>query len=128
MPRHPLRQTTVRLALLPVLAVVTPARAGDRAEPVSFVREVLPLLTRQGCNAGSCHGTPSGKNGFRLSLRGYDAALDISTLTREASARRIDPLAPDASLMLLKATAQIPHEGGRRIEKGGPAYALLRQW
>jgi Protein of unknown function (DUF1553)/Protein of unknown function (DUF1549) len=128
MPRHPFRSSPIRLALLPVLVVVTAARAADREEPVSFVREVLPLLTRQGCNAGACHGTPSGKNGFRLSLRGYDAALDITTLTREANARRIDPLAPDASLLLLKATAQIPHEGGRQIEKSGPGYAVLRQW
>src|SRR5262249_28097156 len=91
-------------------------------------REVVPLLTRLGCNAGACHGTPSGKNGFRLSLRGYDPILDLASLTRDAAGRRIDPLAPDGSLMLLKATARIPHEGGRRIEKDTEPYLLLRRW
>src|SRR4051794_40381207 len=129
MPLDPLCRTLVWLALLAV--VVAPsarARAEDRQAPVSFVREVLPVLTRQGCNAGACHGTPSGKNGFRLSLRGYDPALDIASLTRDAHGRRIDPVTPDASLVLLKATAHIPHEGGRRLEPGGTAYALLRRW
>jgi len=86
------------------------------------------VLTRQGCNAGACHGTPSGKNGFRLSLRGYDPVLDLASLTRDANGRRIDRLAPDGSLMLLKATAQIPHEGGRRFEKYSADYLLIQQW
>jgi hypothetical protein len=109
-------------------AVAAPAKADDSHTPASFRREVVPLLTRLGCNAGACHGTPSGKNGFRLSLRGYDPVLDFASLTREANGRRIDPLDSDGSLMLLKATAQIPHEGGRRVEKHDAAYTLLRQW
>jgi hypothetical protein len=127
MPHSPIRPAPVWLGLLFLLAAAALGRA-DESGPVSFVRQVLPVLTRQGCNAGSCHGTPSGKNGFRLSLRGYDAALDIATLTREAHGRRIDPVMPDASLLLLKGTARIPHEGGRRLEDGSLAYALLRQW
>src|SRR5215472_1201506 len=98
-----------------IVCAVTPVRAGDAEGVVSFRREVVPLLTRLGCNAGACHGTPSGKNGFRLSLRGYDPILDLASLTRDAAGRRIDLLSPDGSLMLLKATARIPHEGGRRI-------------
>lgn len=98
------------------------------APPVSFRFDVLPVLTKAGCNSGTCHGTPTGKNGFRLSLRGYDAATDLHTLTREQQGRRLDRLQPDASLLLLKATNQIPHEGGRRILPGSDSYRLLRDW
>src|SRR5579871_5265942 len=67
------------------------------SSPVSFRHDVEPILTRAGCNAGACHGTPSGKNGFRLSLRGYDPALDILTLTHEVHSRRLELLEPAAS-------------------------------
>ncbi len=99
-----------------------------RREVVSFRREVVPVLTQAGCNAGTCHGTPSGKNGFRLSLRGYDPHLDYHTIVREMGGRRIDRLDPARSLLLLKATAQVPHEGGRRIEPQSRAYQLLHDW
>jgi hypothetical protein len=98
------------------------------APRVSFQHDIVPLLTRAGCNAGACHGTPQGKNGFRLSLRGYDTRLDYQSLTRDAQGRRINRLQPDASLILLKATAQVPHEGGRRFDRADSGYALLRQW
>src|SRR4051794_34409237 len=112
MPRHSLLIRPVWLGILSVLTLAAPsARGMDESGPVSFVRQVLPVLTRQGCNAGSCHGTPAGKNGFRLSLRGYDSALDLASLTRDVTGRRINPIAPDASLLLLKGTAMIPHEG-----------------
>ena len=96
--------------------------------PVSFRHDVLPLLTKSGCNAGACHGSPSGKNGFRLSLRGYDPALDFATLTREVRARRVNPVRPEDSLMLLKATAQVPHEGGRRFSRDSTACKTLLRW
>jgi hypothetical protein len=102
--------------------------ASGEPRAVSFRHEVEPILTRAGCNAGACHGTPSGKNGFRLSLRGYDPALDIFTLTREVHARRLDLLAPPASLLLRKATAQAPHEGGQRLTPGDTQYNLLLRW
>jgi hypothetical protein len=108
-----------------LLALSNPLAA---AEPVSFTREVVPVLTRAGCNAGACHGTPTGKNGFRLSLRGYDPALDIHTLTKEMGGRRVDRLDPDRSLVLQKATARAPHEGGRKLDPDGDAYRLLRDW
>jgi hypothetical protein len=104
------------------------ARASGEPRAVSFRHEVEPILTRAGCNAGACHGTPSGKNGFRLSLRGYDPALDILTLTREVHARRLDLLDPAASLLLRKATAQAPHEGGQRLTPGDTQYNLLLRW
>lgn len=124
-----LRSSFMCPVLLTVIAGIgSPARAGEIEAPVSFRREVVPLLTRLGCNAGACHGTPSGKNGFRLSLRGYDPAFDYASLTRDATGRRFDPLAADESLILLKATARIPHEGGRRMEMLDDAYSFVRRW
>jgi hypothetical protein len=90
--------------------------------------QVEPVLTRAGCNAGACHGTPTGKNGFRLSLRGYDPALDAFTLLREFQGRRLNLLDPDASLLLAKATGRVAHEGGRRFDRNSPLYAFLRDW
>jgi hypothetical protein len=96
--------------------------------PVSFRRQVTAVLTQAGCNAGSCHGTPSGKNGFRLSLRGYLPEEDLDTLTRDMQGRRINALDADRSLILLKATAQVPHEGGKRFEIGSIPYNIIRDW
>jgi hypothetical protein len=115
----------LRLTLPTLLASAASVGA---AEPVSFAREVVPILTKSGCNAGACHGTLSGKNGFRLSLRGYDPALDIQTLAKEMGGRRIDRIAPDRSLILQKGTARTAHEGGRRIDPDGELYRLVRDW
>jgi hypothetical protein len=100
----------------------------DQPSTVSFRRHIEPILTKAGCNAGACHGTPSGKNGFRLSLRGYDPSLDIRSLTHDSQSRRVNTLAPDESLILLKASGQIPHEGGRRFDKNSYLYAQLKSW
>jgi hypothetical protein len=113
-------------ALAALVASGAPLSAAER--PVSFAREVIPIFTKAGCNSGSCHGTPTGKNGFRLSLRGYDPALDIHSLTREAGGRRLNLQTPDASLILQKATARAPHEGGRRLDPDGELYRLVRDW
>jgi uncharacterized protein DUF1553/uncharacterized protein DUF1549 len=113
---------------VPALLVLAFAAPVEAADPVSFAREVVPILTKSGCNAGACHGTLSGKNGFRLSLRGYDPALDIHTLAKELGGRRIDRIAPDQSLILQKATARTAHEGGRRLDPDGELYRLLRDW
>jgi hypothetical protein len=119
--------TTRTFAVLAALVATAPAlTAAER--PVSFAREVIPAFTKVGCNSGGCHGTPTGKNGFRLSLRGYDLALDIQTLTREMGGRRLDLLAPDRSLILQKATARSPHEGGRKLDPDGALYHLVRDW
>src|SRR5262245_1046252 len=103
------------MRFVPLLALTVLAAPAIAAEPVSFRREVVPTLTKLGCSAGACHGTPSGKNGFRLSLRGYDPALDHTTLTREHEGRRIDHLDPSASLILTKPSGVAPHEGGKRF-------------
>jgi hypothetical protein len=96
--------------------------------PVSFRNDVIPLLTRNGCNAGSCHGAASGKEGFGLSLFGYDPTRDHLTLTRDLRARRVDPADPAMSLMLQKATASAPHKGGKRFAVDSPAYRALFAW
>jgi hypothetical protein len=96
--------------------------------PVSFRREVVAFLTRAGCNSGTCHGTPTGKNGFRLSLRGFDPALDHQALTRESGGRRVNRIEPGRSLILEKATGQVAHQGGRRFEPGGAAARLVERW
>jgi hypothetical protein len=88
----------------------------------------MAVLAKAGCNAGACHGNKSGKGGLKLSLRGQDPDVDYATLTRDLFARRTNPLEPDRSLMLLKATAQVPHEGGVRFRVDSPEYALVRQW
>src|SRR5437667_7570528 len=117
------------LRALSVLATLwAPTIRADEPVRVSFQHDVVPILTKLGCNSGACHGTPSGKNGFRLSLRGYDQALDYQSLTRDAEGRRINRLEPDASLMLLKASGQMPHGGGRRFDPHSHYYDLLRRW
>ncbi len=88
----------------------------------------MPILTRQGCNTGGCHGKADGQNGFHLSLFGYDPEGDHRAITRDASGRRVSTLAPDESLILRKATGSTPHEGGRRIAPDSEAYQLLRGW
>jgi hypothetical protein len=93
-----------------------------------FEVEVLPALTKAGCNQGACHGTPTGKDGFRLSLRGFDPTLDHQTLAREVGSRRVNPIDPESSLVLLKGTGEVAHEGGRRFGPDDPTYRILRDW
>ena len=95
---------------------------------ISFERDVMPVLTKAGCNTGSCHGAARGKDGFRLSLFGYDPAGDYQRITREIGIRRINLAVPDQSLMLLKATGTVQHTGGKKIELGGKHYKTLLTW
>jgi hypothetical protein len=115
-----------RISLLALLLTLSPTLAA--AEQLSFRNDVMPILSKAGCNAGACHGNKSGKAGFKLSLRGQDPDLDFLTLTREAFARRTNPLDPDQSLILLKATTQLAHEGGLRFTTGSKHYQILRKW
>ncbi len=93
-----------------------------------FIRDVNPVLSRVGCNAGTCHGAVKGKNGFKLSLRGYDPIYDVRALTDDLSSRRVNLASPDDSLMLLKTTAAVPHMGGQVIQPGEPYYEIVRRW
>ncbi|HVR72004.1 MAG TPA: DUF1549 domain-containing protein [Vicinamibacteria bacterium] len=117
----------------PILGAVVLLLGGAAArssEPpdVSFRNHVIPILTKMGCNSGSCHGAASGKNGFKLTLRGYDPETDYLTLTRQAAGRRTNPLEPARSLLLLKPTRAVPHMGGRRFTVDSPEYRAIASW
>jgi Protein of unknown function (DUF1549)/Protein of unknown function (DUF1553)/Bacterial Ig-like domain (group 2) len=96
--------------------------------PWSFRNDVLPVMTKVGCNSGPCHGAAAGKNGFKLTLRGYDPETDYYTLTHQALARRTDSMEPAKSLILLKPTLAIPHGGGHRFDVGSPEYQVMSGW
>src|SRR5947209_7369140 len=109
-----------RLFAISALAVF--AAPAPAAEPVEFRRDVIAALSRAGCNSGACHGSPQGKNGFRLSLRGGDPDLDFTTIAKEQGGRRVNRLAPDDSLLLLKASGRVSHQGGMLLGRNDPAY------
>ena len=111
-------------ALLPV--DVQPSGVADG--PVSFVQDVLPVLSKAGCNAGACHAKPEGQNGFKLSVFSYDPKSDYFEIVKEGRGRRVFPAAPAQSLLLLKSTLAMPHEGGQRIIPASPAYQLVVRW
>lgn len=100
-----------------------------KAQPsVSFKLDVMPVLTKSGCNQGSCHGASRGKDGFRLSLFGYDADGDYHRLTREMAGRRLNFAVPEDSLLLEKSIASVRHSGGKRFEKGSESYKTIVEW
>lgn len=122
-----LAATAVSVAV-PGLATAADLPGGGKIEKVDFERHVMGVLSKAGCNSGSCHGSFQGKNGFRLSLFGFEPAFDHAALTRDNLGRRIDLRNPDNSLLLLKATGSIPHEGGSRFGKSSWIYGILRDW
>ncbi len=103
-------------------------REAARRRPVDFERDVEPVLTRLGCNAGACHGKARGQNGFALSLLGFDRDFDYAAIVHEARGRRLFPEAPEFSLLLRKPSGQLPHGGGKRLNVGDPAYDTLLRW
>lgn len=100
----------------------------EKKIPIAFESEVLVALSKQGCNSGACHGSPSGKGNFRLSLRAFDRVLDELTLIREDFGRRVNPIDPDQSLLLLKPMMKLTHGGGKQLSKADAAYQILRDW
>ena len=114
------------LAFLSLLALVTPVVASD--QPLSFRHDVLPVLSKAGCNSGGCHGALAGKGGFRLSLNAYDPATDHYNITRENRGRRIEFADPARSLFVIKPTAAVRHKGGKPLHEDSDAYKLLIEW
>ena len=96
--------------------------------PISFKLDVMPVFMKAGCNTGSCHGSARGKDGFRLSLFGFDPDGDYYRITREQPERRIDLSIPSECLLIEKATGQVPHSGGSPTKKGDPLHATLLRW
>lgn len=106
-----------------------PKLAEAATEPViDFQNEVVAALSKGGCNAGRCHGNANGRGGFKLSLRGQRPAVDYQAISHDAESRRVNRAFPDQSLLLLKATAQVPHEGGLRFGEDSPEYEAIRHW
>ncbi len=102
--------------------------AAPREQPVSFRRDVLPILSKANCNGGGCHGALAGKGGFRLSLFGYNPEADHLAITREAGGRRVELSDPGASLLLTKPTTLVKHKGGKRLETDSDDYRTLARW
>jgi Protein of unknown function (DUF1553)/Protein of unknown function (DUF1549) len=104
------------------------ARSEADGSSPSFVRDVMPLLAKAGCAAGSCHAKADGQNGFKLSVFNYDLKSDFAEIVKEGRGRRVFPAAPEESLLLLKSTLAIEHGGGQRIEPGSPTHETLLRW
>ncbi len=126
---------TRRCQSLVALAAFTPilfnSSAGSiRGEQpsVSFREDVIPVLTKAGCNQGACHGAQFGQGGFKLSLLGFAPEQDYSTIARQSRQRRISLANPSGSLLLRKPTMTVPHEGGERFRVGSRAYKTLKAW
>lgn len=130
-----------RLALILVCAVVLAFAVGrSRAnapvilkairldEEISFKNDVMPTLTKAGCNTGGCHGAARGQDGFHLSLFGYDPDGDYDRITREMGARRVNLAVPEESLLLQKAIGAVPHTGGKRFDKNSDSYQAILKW
>ncbi|MBI1918320.1 MAG: DUF1553 domain-containing protein [Planctomycetes bacterium] len=111
----------------PAEAAAPTERVAERSLPL-FSRHVSAVFSRLGCNGGTCHGAVQGRGGFRLTLFGADPNLDHDRLRREFGGRRLNRADPDASLLLLKATARVRHEGGKRMDTGNREYHILRRW
>jgi len=110
------------------LSVPLIVRNAEIDPPMSFRNDIEPAIMRAGCNTGACHGSAQGKNGFMLSLFGFDPPKDYFRLTRESLGRRVNAAHPEQSLMLLKPTGGVDHEGGVRFEEDDPLYQMLRRW
>ena len=95
---------------------------------LNFENDIVPILSKLGCNAGGCHGKAEGQNGFKLSVFGFDPRADYDSIVKEARGRRVVPGAPEHSLILRKPLAQVPHGGGKRLAEGSSEHTTLHQW
>lgn len=133
-PLESRRQGWLRAVLVISFAVIhiDPSPIGAESKdntPVSFVNDVVPILTKAGCNAGVCHAKAgNGQNGFQLSLLGFEPGEDYEHLVKEARGRRLFAATPDQSLLLLKASGKMPHGGGIRIKSDSQEFSLLQEW
>lgn len=105
-----------------------PVTVARPSSSVDFETDVMPVLSRYACNSGACHGKQRGQNGFQLSLLGFDPDFDYEALAKEGRGRRVFATAAERSLLLLKPIGELPHGGGKRIERNSPEYQLLCDW
>jgi hypothetical protein len=108
--------------------VALKVEAMDTDLPINFPNQVVPVFTKLGCNSGGCHGKSGGQNGFALSLLGFVPEFDYQTMVKEDRGRRLLPSSPDSSLVLLKASGQMAHGGGKRMEPTSDEYKMVRRW
>src|SRR3954453_1643767 len=111
-----------RQTWLGVVLLFGPGSLAQAEDPPDFATRVVPVLTKAGCNAGSCHGAALGRGGFRLSLLGYNPDFDHDSLVQEFEGRRVNTSRPERSLALRKATGGLDHEGGPRLTSEGEGY------
>ena len=133
---HAIRITRFIVLFTAAIGLLSPASvsadvqlpSGTKLEKVDFERHVMGLFGKTGCNNGSCHGSFQGKNGFRLSLFGYEPSRDYAALTRDLQGRRTDIVSPESSLLLVKAIGATRHDGGARFSKDSWQYNIMREW
>lgn len=129
MRRYAMKRLLAPALLLGVSVCGAGAWAGETVpEKPSFQRHIVALFSRLGCNGGTCHGAVKGQNGFRLSLFGADPSFDHEQILRDLGGRRVNRNAPARSLLLLKATGQVEHGGGVRLQAGSFEYQVLQRW
>ncbi len=128
MMRLSLSRTALNVSLLSLAFVLLLTCRQARSEQPTFERDVMAVLSKAGCNMGTCHGNLNGKGGLQLSLRGQDAEHDYLALTHQLGGRRINRNDPAQSLILLKPLAEIAHEGGKRFALDSPEYRILLAW
>ena len=124
----PRRDLSTALGLIALTFIIPASANAQDAEVPRFSRHVSAVFSKLGCNGGTCHGAVKGQNGFRLTLFAADPTLDHERLVRELAGRRLNFQDPDASLLLLKATGQASHGGGKRLDVGSTEYNMLRRW
>jgi hypothetical protein len=123
-----LKTCLVRSALASAFVLAAPLTVAAQQPPVTFLRDVAPILNKVGCTAGACHGAAKGKNGFKLSLRGYDPRFDYEALLYDLAGRRFNRADPGRSLMLAKPSQEVAHGGGRRFAKDSAYYKTIFNW
>ncbi|MEY3031876.1 MAG: hypothetical protein RLZZ622_351, partial [Planctomycetota bacterium] len=118
-----------QILCLPIICLfLGTAQADTPPRRPSFRNDVMPVFFRAGCNAGTCHGSARGKDGFQLSLFGYDPAGDYRRVVDEMVGRRVNLALPEQSLLLLKATGKVPHTGGKLFTAESDLYQTLLDW
>ncbi len=113
----------MKIALLGLSSLIVALGA-----PLSYVKDIQPIINKASCTSGPCHGGAKGKNGFKLSLRGYDPEFDYRAIVHEMSGRRWNRSEPAKSLILLKPAMELAHGGGMRLEQGSDRYNTVLEW
>jgi hypothetical protein len=121
-------RSMIRICTIACLLIAATSAARAAEKPVSFRLDVMPIFMKHGCNNGSCHGAARGKDGFLLSLFGYDPAGDYHRLTRAIVGRRVDLAVPEKSLLLEKATGAVPHTGNKLFDTNHDDYKTILSW